>query len=179
MAPTRRLTGQPGRGGRRPRRPHKLRWALATLLLVPVLELVVIVAVGQWIGLWWTIGLLLAMSALGAWLVRREGSRTWSALRHAVNSGRMPGQELADAALVLVGGVLLLAPGFVSDALGLFLVLPVTRPLSRRWLQAIVGSRILGGVVPAPSGWDPPPGRSPGADVIEGEIIEEPPQERG
>lgn len=169
------------------------------MLLVPVLEVVVIVVVSRAIGGWWTLGLLLAFTVAGAALVRREGSRTWSALRAAVNSGRMPGRELADAALVLIGGLLMLTPGFVTDGIGLFLVLPFTRSVSRWLLSTVIGSRVLGAAVSGPQQWPPPPGweagfpggrpgPAPGStprstpsgdDVIEGEIVrDDPPPQR-
>ena len=100
-------------------------------------------AVGRVIGGWQTLALLLLESALGAYLVKREGHRSWQALRSALNSGRMPGRELADAALILVGGTLLLTPGFLSDIVGFFFILPFTRPITRRWLQDIVERRLL------------------------------------
>jgi len=150
------------------------------LLVVPLLEVVVIIAVGRAIGGWPTFFLLLAESALGAWLVRHEGARTWLALQEALTTGRMPSRQLADAALVLVGGVLLLAPGFLTDIVGFFLVLPFTRPLARRMLEAVVARRLLAGVY-APGAFPPPgygPTRTPGDrrhsaadDVIEGEIL--------
>ncbi|HET7304763.1 MAG TPA: FxsA family protein [Segeticoccus sp.] len=115
-----------------------MRYVFAALLVVPLVEIVVIIAIGQAIGGWWTFLLLLFWSLVGAYLVRREGARTWAALREALATGQMPARELADAALVLIGGTLLLAPGFVTDAVGLFLILPFTRPLTRRWLQASV-----------------------------------------
>jgi UPF0716 protein FxsA len=150
------------------------------LLVVPLLEVVIIIAVGQAIGGWTTFFLLLAESALGAWLVRREGARTWLSLQETLTTGRMPSRHLADAALVLVGGVLLLAPGFLTDIVGFFLVLPFTRPLARRMLEAVVARRLLAGVY-AP-GAVPPPGYPPtrtpddrrsaaSDDVIEGEIL--------
>ncbi|MGH8969904.1 MAG: FxsA family protein, partial [Actinomycetes bacterium] len=86
----------------------------------------------QEIGALPTVVLLLVESALGAWLVKREGRRAWLALRTGAASGRLPSGELADAALVLIGGTLLLAPGFVTDIAGFLLVLPLTRPLARR-----------------------------------------------
>jgi len=160
-------------------------------LAVPILELYVIIQVGQVIGVGWTILLLLAESALGAWLVRREGRRTWAALRQAVGTGRMPDRELADGALVLVGGTLLLTPGFVTDVVGFFLILPFTRPFARRGLTWLVTRRILrfsGTVrVVRPPGSTAPPGRSgPGPDpgapgppppghdrrVIRGEVVD-------
>lgn len=110
-------------------------------LVVPVTEIYVIVQVGQIIGVFPTVVLLLAESALGAWLVKREGSRAWRALRGAFGSGRLPNVELANAALVLIGGTLLLTPGFVTDVVGFLLVIPVTRPFARRALGWVIARR--------------------------------------
>ena len=104
----------------------------------------------------------MADSLFGAWLVRREGSRTWRALRAALESGRMPGQELADGALVLVGGTLMLTPGFVTDVAGLLLVAPFSRPFGRRLLARFVTSRFE---VVAGSGFGPGFGPGPGASA--------------
>ncbi|WP_299445018.1 FxsA family protein [uncultured Phycicoccus sp.] len=150
------------------RRGRVLRWVFLAILLVPMLEIAVIIAVGRSIGGWPTFGLLLLESLIGAVIVRREGGRAWSALREALRSGRMPSRQLADAALVLVGGTLLLTPGFVTDAVGFFVVLPATRPITRRWLEALVARRLLGsfGDWPGGRGPDGPP------DVIQGEVVD-------
>src|SRR5690349_5206972 len=105
-------------------------------LLVPIIEIYVIVQVGQEIGALPTVALLIVESLIGAWLVRREGRRAWNALRAAVTTGQLPSRELADAGLVLIGGTLLLTPGFVTDVVGFFFVLPLTRPVARRLLAA-------------------------------------------
>lgn len=110
-------------------------------LVVPLLEIYVIIQVGQAIGAPWTIALLLFESALGAWIIKREGRRAWRALTGAMSDGRLPQSELADAGLVLVGGTLLLTPGFVTDVFGFFFVLPPTRPLARRLLSWFVARR--------------------------------------
>jgi UPF0716 protein FxsA len=144
------------------------------LLVVPVLEIATIIAVGKVIGGWQTLALLLVESALGAWLVRREGARAWSALTTALNTGRMPSRELADAALVLVGGTLLLAPGFLTDIVGFFFILPMTRPIARSMLETVVARRLLGGVFRGrrrPGGRGRGPGGSSGPDIIEGEVL--------
>lgn len=155
----------------RRRRPRLLRWVFLALLVVPVVEIAVIIGVGKVVGGWPTVALLLAESALGAWIVRREGSRSWAALREALASGRMPSRELTDAALVLVGGTLLLTPGFVTDLAGFLLILPATRPLTRQWLEAVVARRLLGSVGDHP----PRPPRTAGPqdppDVVEGEVV--------
>ena len=125
------------------RRGRLLPLIALALLVVPLLEVLVIIQVGRAIGGWPTLALLLVESAIGAWLVRREGTRAWEALRTALTTGRMPAVELVDAALVLVGGVLLLAPGFITDIVGFFFVLPISRPITRRWLEAAVERQLL------------------------------------
>lgn len=159
----------------RPPSRHR-RWPallVVLLLVVPLLEVVVIVAVGRAIGGWPTFALLLLESAFGAWLVRREGIRAWRSLQQALTTGRMPSRQLADAALLLVGGALLLAPGFLTDALGFLLVLPFTRPAARALLEAAVARRLLSGVY-ASSGVRPPrapDGPAAPPDVVKGEVL--------
>lgn len=131
---------------RRPRQRSTLGFlAVMALLLVvlPLGELALIIALARQIGAPSTIVLLLLLSLIGTWLVRREGAATWRALASALGAGRLPSRELADAALVLTGGVLLMTPGFITDAIGFFLLLPFTRPLGRRWIQVIVERRLL------------------------------------
>ena len=177
MAPT--VSHGPGAGARPARRGRWQLLLVVLLLVVPLLEVLVIIAVGRAIGGWPTFFLLLIESAFGAWLVRHEGARAWASLQEALTTGRMPSRQLADAALVLVGGVLLLAPGFITDIVGFFLVLPFTRPAARRLLEAVVARRLLAGVY-APGGvqtQDPRRGPDPATrsaasdDVIEGEVL--------
>jgi UPF0716 protein FxsA len=118
---------------------------LALLFIVlPVVEIYVLIQIGQAVGAWWTVLLLVADGFLGSWLMKREGTRAWAALRQALDQGRMPARELADGALILVGGTLLLTPGFVSDVFGLFCVLPFTRPVARTALTRVVVRRFVG-----------------------------------
>jgi UPF0716 protein FxsA len=153
--------------------------AFVLLLVVPILEIATIIAVGKVIGGWQTLLLLLLESALGAWLVRREGGRAWQALNEALSTGQMPSRQLADAALVLVGGTLLLTPGFLTDIVGFFFILPITRPLARTMLEAAVAKRLLGGVFSGrgsgghggPGGPAGPSGPASGPDIIEGEVL--------
>ncbi len=117
-------------------------WLLAALFVaVPIVEIYVIIQVGQVIGALPTVALLVVESLFGAWLVKREGRRAWEALRTTVSTGRLPGRQLIDGALILVGGTLLLTPGFVTDVFGFFFVLPVTRPLARRLVTSAVHRR--------------------------------------
>ena len=163
------------------------RWpvlAFLAFLVVPILEVWVILRVGRAIGGWETFAILVLWSLLGAWIVRREWSHAWSGLTTALRTGHMPARELADAGLVLIGGALLLAPGFLTDALGLLLILPITRPVFRRVLQAAVARRVLTSVTvvrsAGPAGSYGPGGSTgahrrtrPGDEVIEGEIVDE------
>ncbi|MEV7009119.1 FxsA family protein [Streptosporangium sp. NPDC051022] len=167
-------------------------------LAVPVLEIWVLFQVGQVIGGWPTVLLLLAGALVGAWIVRREGRRIWRSLQTALDSGRMPDRELADGAMILAGGTLLLVPGFVTDVLALLCLLPFTRPLVRRagtWLFArrirTLAERTAGPGLGSPFGAPGAPGspfdpfeamrgqgRGPGS-VIHGEVIRDEPERPG
>lgn len=131
-------------------RPWWVSLIFVLLLVTPLAEIAVIIGVGKVIGGWQTLALLLVESAIGAWLVRREGAATWTALRDALNTGRMPARELTEAALVLIGGALLLTPGFLTDLVGYTLIAPPTRPIARRWLQVVVERQLVrrSGIVP-------------------------------
>jgi UPF0716 protein FxsA len=151
------------------RRRTWVGWLLVVaFVVVPLVEIYVLIQVGQVIGVWWTIVLLVADSILGTWLVRREGGRAWRALQTALSSGRMPARELADGALILIGGTLMLTPGFVSDVAGILLILPLTRPVARRALTTVVARRLV--VVPSGgTGRKEPPGQGP---VVPGEVVD-------
>jgi UPF0716 protein FxsA len=135
---------------------------VGVLIVVPLLELYVLIQVGQVIGAPITIALLVLMSLAGAWLLRREGTRTWRAFRAASGAGRVPAREVADGALVLFGGALLLTPGFLTDLLGLLCILPPTRAVLRRSLTGFVARRLLG-----PAAFLRRPGRIVDGDVRE------------
>ena len=97
------------------------------LLVVPIAELYVIVQVGDVIGLPYTILLLIGVSVLGTVLLKREGAATYFKARDVLERGGIPGKELTDGFLILLGGALLLTPGFLTDIVGLTLILPFTR----------------------------------------------------
>jgi UPF0716 protein FxsA len=145
-------------------------WLLAALFFgVPLLEIIVLIQVGRAIGPWWTILLLVLDSFIGAWLIRREGRRAARGLTEALGSGRMPARELADGMLILVGGVLMLSPGFVTDLFGILMILPFTRPLGRRLLTRVVAARLV--TAYPPDMQRPRPG--PEGNVVEGEVVED------
>jgi UPF0716 protein FxsA len=143
-------------------------------IAVPIAELAVIIQVGEAIGVWWTIALLVADSVLGAWLMRSQGRAAWRRFVTAVESARVPAREVADGVLVIFGGALLLTPGFLTDIFGLLFLLPPTRALIRRLFMREALRRItvsMSGAVrrgPAPADVDgtavdvdAPPARRP------------------
>ena len=112
-------------------------------VVVPLAELFVIIQVGQAIGVWWTIGILIADSILGSVLMRSQGRSAWRRFNDAVRAGRVPAREVVDGALVIFGGALLLTPGFLTDILGLVLLLPPTRAVVRAVLLRRFAHRLV------------------------------------
>jgi UPF0716 protein FxsA len=110
-------------------------------IIVPLAELAVIVVVGKAFGFLATFALLLGFSLLGAWLARRAGWAAWRRFQVALAQGRVPTAEVADGAMVLLAGALLLTPGFITDMVGLLLLLPQTRALARRRVPALARRR--------------------------------------
>lgn len=107
-------------------------------VLISVAEVWLLTAVGSRIGVLPTLVILLVEAMVGAWLLRREGTKAWTALAGAYSTGRMPSGQLADAALVLVGGIMLMLPGFFTDVIGLICLLPWTRPFARRLIGLLI-----------------------------------------
>jgi UPF0716 protein FxsA len=114
---------------------------LALFILLPLVELAILIQVGQWIGVLWTLALVVATGFLGAALARRHGVRAWIAIRDELRAGRMPAAALADGLLILIGGIVLLTPGLLTDLFGFAMLIPASRnafkkALSRRFEQA-------------------------------------------
>jgi UPF0716 protein FxsA len=122
-------------------------------IVVPIAELFVIIQVGEAIGVWWTIALLIADSILGSMLMRSQGRAVWRRFNEAMQAGRAPAREVLDGVLVIFGGALLLTPGFISDVLGLLLLLPPTRAVVRTLLVRRFAHRtVLSMATPRPRG---------------------------
>lgn len=115
--------------------------------VVPVLELYVLIKVGKVIGAWETVAVLLAVSFAGAWLVKRQGFAILSRIQGELASGRLPAAEMLDGFLVLVGGLLLLTPGFLTDLLGIFFLLPAGRSVLKRYLRRWLEQRLSRGAI--------------------------------
>jgi UPF0716 protein FxsA len=153
-------------------------------IVVPIAELYVIIKVGELIGVLPTLILLLADALLGSWLLKHEGRGAWRRFNQALAKRRFPGREVADGALIIVGGTLLLTPGFLTDIVGVFLLLPPTRAILRRLLKRFTIGRFM--VVGLPGGGrgpsGPPPangGRRPPRDYDFDATAEEVPDDGG
>src|SRR4029450_10335820 len=96
-------------------------------IVVPIVELYVIIQVGQAIGVVPTLLLLLADAVLGSLLLKHQGRGAWRRFNEALAARRFPGKEVADGLLIVIGGTLLLSPGFITDVFGIFLLVPPTR----------------------------------------------------
>jgi UPF0716 protein FxsA len=132
-------------------------------IVVPIAELYVILKVGDLIGILPTVALLVADSLLGSWLMRSQGRVVWRRFQETMQAGRLPHREVFDGVLVIFGGAFLITPGFLTDIIGVLLLLPPTRAIFRRWLVRR-GGRMFGismatgrrGAPPAapPRDWD-------------------------
>ncbi len=144
---------------------------LVLFIVVPLAELYVIIKVGEAIGVLYTIGLLIVDSIVGWALLRHQGSRAWGRFNEALSEGRVPGKEVADGTLIVFGGALLLTPGFISDVLGLLLLLPPTRAVIRKVLAATLFRRLAIGHTAVSWGWERARGARgrPGPDGHAGE----------
>ena len=149
---------------------------LLLFIVVPIAELAVIIKVGQLIGVWWTIAFLVADAVLGSMLARSQGRAAWRRFNEALRSGRPPAREVLDGALVLFGGALLLTPGFLTDLLGLALLLPPTRAVVRAALVRRFASRMVASMARPSPPRPPGPGRVPpnGYDVEGAAVDAEP-----
>jgi UPF0716 protein FxsA len=116
---------------------------IALFIVVPIAELYVIIKVGELIGVWPTLALLLADALLGALLLRHQGRGAWRRFNAALSERRFPGREVADGLMIAVGATLLLTPGFITDILGFILLVPPTRAIIRRLMQAYLGRRFV------------------------------------
>jgi UPF0716 protein FxsA len=110
-------------------------------IVLPLAELYVIVQLAGVIGIWWTIGLLLADSIAGTLLMKSQGRTAWRRFNEATAEGRIPGREVADGALIILGGAFLLTPGFITDVIGFLLLIPPTRAIFRRTVVGLFARR--------------------------------------
>lgn len=146
-------------------------------VVFPLAELAVIVTVAGSIGVLNTLGLLVLVSIVGAWLAKREGLGVFNRVRAALDRGELPSREVADGFLILFAGALMLAPGFITDVLALVLLIPPTRAVVRAALLSYAARRGRMAVVSSYGGRAARFGSGDvfGADVFDADSWEEPP----
>ncbi len=115
----------------------------AAFIIVPILELAVIIQVGSSVGVLPTLALLILVSIVGAWLVRHQGTGVLTRIRQQLSVGQLPTDELVNGVLILVAGALMLTPGFLTDAVGLSLLVPPVRAVVRGWLGRRFTRRVI------------------------------------
>jgi UPF0716 protein FxsA len=149
---------------------------VALFIAIPIAELYVIIQVGQAIGALPTIAILIADSLIGAWLWRHQGRSAWRRFNDALAAGRVPARETLDGALVICGGAFLITPGFISDVVGILLLLPPTRAVIRRVIVRIFSRRFVvaavGSAAGAATGARRARARSNGSYDVEGTAVE-------
>ncbi|QKY69662.1 FxsA family protein [Lentibacillus sp. CBA3610] len=118
-----------------------MRWLLLALIIVPAIEIGVFIWAGGVVGPWWVIVLIIFTGVAGVSLARKKGFEAWRRAQIAINNGQPPGWALLDGICIFIGGVLLFAPGFVTDIAGFILVLPFTRGPFKRTLENFLRSR--------------------------------------
>jgi UPF0716 protein FxsA len=153
-------------------------------IVVPIAELYVIIQVGEAIGVWPTLLLLLLDAIVGSWLLKREGRAAWRRFNQALAEKRIPAAEVADGFLVILGGGLLIAPGFITDIFGILFLIPPTRALARKVLYRFTVGRVaIVGFPVASMGFNRRPGsgqdgesanRSYDYDVEAEEVVDDP-----
>jgi len=116
---------------------------LLLFTLVPLVELMLLIKIGEWISLWPTIGLVVFTGIIGASLARKQGIRTWTRIRTDLGAGILPGDRLIDALLILIAGALLVTPGVITDGIGFFLLIPPARALIRNHLKKQFKSKFV------------------------------------
>lgn len=140
---------------------------LVLFVVVPIVEIFAIIQVGEAIGVLPTIALLIADSILGAMLWRSQGRTAWRRFNAAIAEGRVPAREVLDGILIVLGGALLLTPGFVTDIFGILFLLPPTRAVARRVLVHRFAARMIVSAPPPGGAW-----RRPGGADVDGTATE-------
>lgn len=116
-----------------------MHWLIILLILIPAIEIGVFIWVGSIVGPWWVVLLIFLSGILGVWFARQEGIGIWFRANEVIQQGRVPTEQIIDGLCVLVGAILLFAPGFVTDIIGLLFIIPLTRyPLRQfiiQWIQ--------------------------------------------
>ncbi|WP_068674642.1 FxsA family protein [Oceanobacillus sp. Castelsardo] len=123
----------------------RLRWLLLALLILPACEIGVFVWIGGKIGPLWVVFLILFTGVIGITIAKMQGTQTIQKARLSMNSGKIPTEQIMDGICILIGAVFLLSPGFITDAIGLSLVLPIMRKPIKKILYNLIKSKMDNG----------------------------------
>ncbi|CDQ39334.1 MULTISPECIES: FxsA family protein [Virgibacillus] len=115
-----------------------MRWFLLTAFLLSAFEIGVFIWIGDMIGPWWVVLLVLLTGAVGFYLAKQQGIETWQRAQLSMRNGEAPTGYIIDGICILIGAVLLVTPGFISDAIGFLLVIPTTRKLFKRRIEQFI-----------------------------------------
>jgi len=115
-----------------------MRWFVLALIVLPALEIGLLLFSGKTLGVIPTVLLIIATGVLGAYLAKQQGLDTWRRMQHDMRYGRLPGDAILDGLCILVGGVVLLTPGFITDTIGFLLLFPITRSRIKPIIQKVI-----------------------------------------
>jgi len=121
------------------------RLLLILFIVVPIVEIALFIEIGGWIGLWPTLGLIVATAVIGSLLLRRQGLTMLMTIRDKLNRGEAPRRELIEGVFLVLAGALLLTPGFFTDVVGFLLLVPILRGWAADRLLAMADVRQAGG----------------------------------
>ncbi len=141
-------------------------WLFLIFIAVPLIEIALFIKVGGILGLWYTLGVVVATAFLGTWLVRTQGIAAMNQVRGSFSQMQDPSEPLANGAMILFAGALLLTPGFFTDAIGFLLLFPPFRAAAFKYVRSRVTVQSFS------MGTAPPPHKNPPSDVIDGEYTE-------
>ncbi|MGZ9583230.1 FxsA family protein [Paenibacillus marinisediminis] len=120
-------------------------WVLLVLVLVPAIEVTGFMMVSDWVGIWNTLLLILLTGVIGAIIARHEFKQVWQSANSQMQAGQIPGRTMIDGLCIMIGGIMLLTPGFFSDVIGFTLVFPLTRPIYRHYLLKWIEKKMKNG----------------------------------
>ncbi len=147
-----------------------MRNALIAFITVPLVEMIILIQVGSLIGAIPTVALVVLTATIGLWLLKLEGIATLARVQEKLNQGQIPETELLEGIMLLVGGALLLTPGFITDAMGFTCLLPGLRRPIARW---IIRQGILKAMNVSGKSFRTDQPSQTGGTTIDGEFIEE------
>jgi len=124
-----------------------LGYLILLFVVVPIVELAILIKIGQYIGVGYTLAIVILTGVTGAYLAKMQGLLTLRRIQEDVNKGKMPADKLFDGVLILCSGILLLTPGFITDLIGFMGLIPLTRNLFKRWLRRKIEDMISQGKV--------------------------------